>query len=398
MRHGFEAGTQTVEAHQRELVDQYYDGLATLVREHNQAHAEAVQHQLEMLQSFDGQTGGATLDRLFYESAQATGANNYTTAAKFSELTRTGGHNLTSTFTGADEQLWQQIYDIVARSNVTNHELTFLFFSASTAESQRAMRVALDYQTWCSMQKTAHAFGAGAYMVSGVLHTAPPESQPAMRAARDSLIWREIKGLLGNGPPDQPNIAKLIDNKLSSNDVRQAAWAARDGALWEAMQAFANQYGYENEVVSGWLRLASGPLAKQAMQRVLSAHYKKYWQIPDDGHKYDALFDGPATGAEQTARQKTNPDPYQEARAIVQKVVANNENFGWLATADLRDVRRVVNTVREKRRTNSGMTDRDIYLAYRRLVETPGYSEKIKRSFDILSAMMGGEPSGELPF
>lgn len=106
--------------------------------------------------------------------------------------------------------------------------------------------------------------------------------------------------------------------------------------------------------------------------------------------------------------QSKNVD--EEIESIVRLAVYGKQGErrrgeAWLLTEDRLVIRRVVNTVRVIRQNAQSesrtITDREIYIRYRRLIEQPKDDtniDEVLRSFKILQALMGGGPSGKLPF
>ncbi len=112
----------------------------------------------------------------------------------------------------------------------------------------------------------------------------------------------------------------------------------------------------------------------------------------------------------QTPRAAKSPNPEQssqdqalaEIRIIVARVTANDRQFAWLANEDPANVLRVVNTVKKLRATAAAkqetITDKAIYIRYRRSIENNNPDKTLEVSFRILDALMGGKVNGSLPF
>jgi hypothetical protein len=134
-----------------------------------------------------------------------------------------------------------------------------------------------------------------------------------------------------------------------------------------------------------------------------------------NGEQFKGFFDDMNQRQTRTGQQTSAPPPRREApplskeerdlaevQRIVKLVVASGREYGWLQREDPKVVLRVVRTVRTlraqaevKERT---VSDRDIYIRYRRMIETPDSSPRLEASFRIIDAMMGGKVSGKLPF
>lgn len=84
-----------------------------------------------------------------------------------------------------------------------------------------------------------------------------------------------------------------------------------------------------------------------------------------------------------------------------------DEQFQWVSRTPKETVARVISEVARMRKEAASrseiMTDPEVYLAFRKAADVPMSAAENERSpeieaFFILSAMMGGDPKGELPF
>jgi hypothetical protein len=248
-----------------------------------------------------------------------------------------------------DQQLWEKVQRDAKRMGPTSFSVTTSLGAASSRESGEAMRAALDKIIWEKVQRDAKRMGPTSFSVTTSLGAASSrESGEAMR--------RQLGGSYDEGSSRSEDY-----DSFDYEDFFKDAF--RGGTFREAFEEEARR-------------------RRAGQQRQ---------QHTAGGQQHQTRREAPP---------KTSLDV--EAAQIIQKVVSSDRQAGWLAGADRADIKRVISTVRTIRRKaaekGEEITDRHIYLRYRRLLERDDVNPQTEESFKILAAMMGNNPKGTLPF
>jgi hypothetical protein len=259
-----------------------------------------------------------------------------------------------------------------------------------------------------------------------------------MKAALDRAVLREARACLERYGANDP--LRRADNALaqaSSKQARAAMRAALDKQVFTEAKTSAERYGANDPLqrVQQTLSRTSSKRARAAMERLLpkpeanSGFTPPIFEMPDledlfgrsyedflrgafDEERFRTIFEQARQQARGGQRAHTPPPRAEappaenpkltEVRRIVAKVVASDRQYSWLQREDPKVVLRVVNTVRRLRANATDqqvvISDREIYIIYRRKIETPDSSPELETSFRIIDALMGGKVSGKLPF
>lgn len=208
-----------------------------------------------------------------------------------------------------------------------------------------------------------------------------------------------------------------------------------DKQLWEEVQAYAKRYGVSP--TGSKLSHASSRLVGSIMNSLLQNNPQTSGsprsgrsesgrgRSESDGFRtpFDDMFAGAGGEYRETGQQgsssgqqpppqqeqpRTTPRPprqpskLDEAREIIRRAIAVDSSFSWLGRKDPNEVLRVINSVKAIRKNSAEkgetISDREIYLRYRRKVEVGEANDSTQESLTILTALMGGKPNGKLPF
>ena len=251
-----------------------------------------------------------------------------------------------------------------------------------------------DRGLWKKIQSDAKAFGPDTLSVRSALQTASSrESQEAMRAALDQIIWKKIQSDAKAFGPD-------------TLSVRSALQTASSRESQEAMRRQLNDtFGRDSSRSRGYER--GYVFDEEDLFKNMFGGGSFHDRVREEARRRAGQQGRQHSGGSQQRRQTRQEAPRQsnrdiEAEQIIQKVVASDRQAGWLTGAKRGDIKRVISTVRAIRQKaaekGEEATDRHIYLRYRRQLERDDVNPQTEESFKILAAMMGNNPKGTLPF
>jgi hypothetical protein len=432
MRRGERSGSGSPENYS-EILDQYrvqLDMLSTRQGEAAQSVQTTYEYGLGNLLETNGDIRQVEFDRLNGATNEQLNRclNRYETQISGTFETT---NQLVLMFPPHDRELWQKLQTTVSTFGISDPDVARYLNAASSVQSKRAMQAALDKTIWQKLQTTVSTFGISDPDVARYLIAASSvQSKRAMQAALDKTIWQKLQTTVSTFGISDPDVARYLNHSYSSKSARVMKRLLPQPSA-------GSDYAYEAPVAEP-LRPRRTLLDRLLRRNKHRKHESYQQQVPPFGgtnfedfmrqvredHErmmkdlFDDLFQGAGgiydvppfgqsvpprqeTGSKQpqTEREKAN----QEAREIVRKAIAADRSAQWLARADVSSVRRVISTVRVLRtkaeESGDAISDRDIYIRYRRIVETnENASPQVEESLKILTALMGGSPSGKLPF
>lgn len=214
----------------------------------------------------------------------------------------------------------------------------------------------------------------GGNWIGTVLERASSDTaRDAIRAAMDREVWHQATQQLGISEYGvrAPRIYEVLD--LASSDIaKDAMRSALDRDVWEELLlTLSLSRNPDNPVLESVLSRASTDDSRLAMQGALGSYFEH--SVIDD---------------------------------IVNSVILRHPEQSWLRREDRARIKRVIDEIRviraEAAAEGREITDREIYLTYRRKVESSELDDDEARvhteAAQIVSAMMGANPKGTLPF
>lgn len=387
------------------------------------------------------------------------------TALDLTAAVRTAAQECPKDLFGDDRKLLAQAFSKARNVDlgVGFWQIEDIINRASSQEAISIMRASLDNFIWKAAQvKTQRVdLGTGFWQVEEVIENASsPEARAAMRSALDKNIWAQaqVKASrvdLGSGGFWQ--VEDVIHEASSPKSV-QALRAGINQDIWVQAQATARRVNLET---GGWrigdvldnisnqkLRniMESAIMQKAASRQRQTRSEQRYTYSAPDLDDLDRMFrettdfdrerifsneifekmfeqafgrSSSRSGQQNNQQRRTTPPRqerprpqekrpprYQEVDNIVRQAISRDSSGRWLANTDKEPIQRVVNSVKvlRKQAKDKGeeITDRQIYIKYRRKIETDSIDEDTKKrltySTQILLALMGGKVDGKLPF
>ena len=321
----------------------------------------------------------------------------------------------------------QGIFDIAyrrAREYGVDHLLTRdVLRSASDTPAYIAMRLAMDSYVLEKAKRRAAEYGVGHLLTRDVLRSASsPNAASVIRAALDSVAFRRAQRCAKDFGVKHLLTRNALSDASSPN-AKDAMRTALDKTVFEQVLQRVKGVGVQHIFTRDALSGASSPEVRQVFERAIedSDSQRRTWH---GGTTRGAANSGSQQHQQRTStereriRQETEAQQAErvrreqkkqkeaEARRIVDSVVSKDKSASWLRGEPLTNIIRVINTVRMAREradeTGEPITDKDIYIQYRKKIEVINGEEsdqqRLNGSFKIISAMMGGDKNGTFPF
>jgi hypothetical protein len=341
-----------------------------------------------------------------------------------------------------DKEIWRQAKAKAQEVDLEEDawKVSQIIQHASTYQVRGAMEAALDSIVWRQAKRMTKKVDLSTdfWKVSRILGSASNyQARSAMEAALDKEIWYQARAKTREKGIREWQISALL-SKASNYQFRDAM----ETTLREDLP---RELGFDRlKKLRGILSVIMGGQTKEQgrvkpkpssreRQEETPPQYEYAYDVPDMEDFFRNFFrdtfgqDTPPGYDERQgtgARDRTTPPPpprqertskYQEVDAIVAEAerafykdnpTATKWNEKWLTRTDKAAIQRVVNSVRQIREQavekGETVTDRQIYIMYRRKIETDQLDEATKQrltgSTQIILALMGGKPSGKLPF
>lgn len=300
---------------------------------------------------------------------------------------------------GEDTLLKQYLY-VTRVYGLGSLRATQVLSQATSTRNRKGILMATDGLVWQQAQHEAWVYGPGSERVKRAIAQASSRTATtAMKTMLDNLIWKKAQDDTRVYGFASARVHQTISN-ASNSDARGAMRLGLDTFGWQKLRDDAWAYGPDSNRVAVALRHISSAKARLVMAGLLGAN---------TGHQRasSSSRQNPTPPPRPRAQPRAEPaakesSKRQEAEQIARQVAAEDRKFGWLASEDPGNVLRVINTVRKLREqaaeSGSEISDFQIYVRFRRKIETPNPSDRLRQSFSILDAMMGGKPKGKLPF
>jgi hypothetical protein len=402
-----------LETHLKEAILSRDEQLSAIVDAHGQAEAVIAQTHTS---NFEDPEAIINLDTEEFNAllrstpTSITSETRETTAAIESVLT-SSCDQIISMLPDQDRAVWdraQKLIDEGISFDVVNNVLGH----GSSKHVVRAMRAALDKSIWDRAWDTTQQPDRNLEHTEAVLTWASSHKvRTAMKTALDTAVWDKVQGFV-----DQGIDAQTIKDFLgwaSSREVIHAMELAQDKAVWERGIRHAGQGSQYVDGIFSWAsddrvrqvfntRIKSFASSQESQRR--QQEQRRTQERRRQQHRRRATEeDRQPPRVETPPSRPTREDPRKQERdQIIQRAVAADRSFRWLEREDPETIQRVINSVRQMRKQAEAdgktMPDKQVYVTYRRIVETDSKNEGIKRSFSILNALMGGKPGGKLPF
>lgn len=311
--------------------------------------------------------------------------------------------------TPGDQIVLSEYEHEIARYGIGSAVAELVLRKAGSASGQRGIRMAVDGMVWRMAERDVQNYGPTSAVVElGLTRASSLASKYAMKVMLDQYVLQAAKQnaqtygfasavvSVGLGGASNPGVSEVIRLAL-------------DSIGWEELQDNAQNYGPNSPVTTIALSKIFHEKARSLMGQLLGTTHNA--QRQESARTNDTQRQNttppPRPKAPPTPRPQPRPQPKvnekrQEAERIAREVAAQDRKFGWLASEDPGNILRVINTVRKLReqaaQTGTEISDFQVYVRFRRKIETSDPSDQLKRSFSILDAMMGGKPKGKLPF
>jgi uncharacterized protein YktA (UPF0223 family) len=242
----------------------------------------------------------------------------------------------------------------------------------------------------------------------------------------DRHVWANVQETVETyGPNDSYGYVDAALRGASSDTVRKAMKTALDGRVWANVQETVETYGPNDSYgyVDAALRGASSDTVRKAMKYLISQGESQQtdeqtttgsfgYRSGNRGYHHDHR-QRQQTGSREQHRtsakphaenEKPNPQESEKvtrAKTVIAQIVSSYPGYKWLNSEDPQNVVKVLNTI-ERLRTQAKakgetISDREIYLRFRRAVDTKSQEHSLQTSFRILDALMGGSPNNNLP-
>jgi hypothetical protein len=260
----------------------------------------------------------------------------------------------------------------------------------------------VDHRVWEKVQSQARMFGPASHYTQEALSAASTRtSRSAMHAALDNLVWEKVQSQARMFGPASHYTQEALSaastrtsQALFKRQVEQQS-AAKGG------RAHTGAFNTEDFINDTFRRRQGTHSSAYDFSRNSSrTGYEQRGARPNDGSHTGSRQSSDRTRPEAP---KAAPTRNLEVERVVAIAVSRDKSFSWLRTTDAGEVQRVINTVRQLRQQaqskGAEITDRDIYLRYRRLADKPAEEKNVRimKSYQILEALMGGY-KGKLPF
>ncbi len=201
------------------------------------------------------------------------------------------------------------------------------------------------------------------------------------------------------------HILKTVIDSATTVTAKSAMTAALDKIVWQQVQSHAVNRGVNSPSVVATLRAASSQEARTAMGFIVNLSSRAREAYRQNASDRNRQSEAQHNHQQQSKTKDTVRDSETDIESIITAAVSRGNGYKWLQTEDRLAVRRVINAVRtireQAKERGEQVADRDIYIRYQKLINKPEGAEKneeLERSFHILQALMGGRPSGKLPF
>jgi hypothetical protein len=376
-----------------EMLQKYYESLQILTEGHTRAMSQIgtdYEDGINDLPTYYPNDFRAGLERLQHEAEKQLNMCAGTSARNIQAAFESTSQFITILLP-EDKIVWQQAETQAQSYGPENATVQRTLRAASNPQAEQAMRAALDKIVWQQAETQAQSYG--------------PENatvQRTLRAAFNNNSINIIKALL---PKPEPRNERVYETPPRSTPPPLPKKTLLDRLLRRNRHRHQNHYQQQTPPFEGGINF------EDYMRQVHEETERMMKDLFDDLFQgAGGMYDVPPFG-QSPPRKETNKTPPQterdkadqEAREIVRTVIASDRSAQWLASTDIKAVRRVIATVRVLRskaeEKGEAISDRDIYIRYRRIVETNAdASPEIKESLHILTAFMGGSPKGNLPF
>lgn len=289
----------------------------------------------------------------------------------------------------ADKRIVSQITTLISRKKrwLGSYEVKELKRQIEDSESKKKSKLCFDLITFGVVQQEKVLYGpASTHVGMAVDYLSSPEVKNLVKGSLDADILERIQQSTQRYGVSSTNV-KVDIGSASDRSVRDTFRLSLDREVLSQAKNSASVYGLEGFETTHILDRASSPQVRALIENLVKESLSAT-EEHEEGQPHEDL----------------------EAKRIVAKVVNGDGSKEWPARRSVRwlleedpiDIRRVINTVKTLRQ-NRGLSDRDIYIRYRKNIEkSEGDKDnpvdpRLQKSFSILNALMGGV-SGKLPF
>ena len=294
------------------------------------------------------------------------------------------------------------------------------------------MEAALDAQVWAEVQRRAtdSMYGPTDDFTRSALGGASSKTvRQAMEAALDAQVWAEVQRRATDsmyGPTDDftrsalggassKTVRQAMEYLLSSGESQRTAQPPPQDSFnyRSGSRGTRNDYRYQEQTSSPG---GSGQSHDQYFDDLYNDLFGNTWEDPFSNRSGNRGFKNDHRQRTQTgtneppksstsAQSEPNTPPESEktrwAKGIADQIASQYHQYSWLKSEDPTNILKVLNTITKLREQAKAkgetISDRQIYLRFRRTVEPKGPEDSLQTSFRILDAFMGGSPNNKLP-
>ncbi|MEO7364472.1 MAG: hypothetical protein ABIV43_03115 [Candidatus Saccharimonadales bacterium] len=338
-----------------------------------------------------------------------------------------------------DFEIWERVRYAILHHGSGSATATSIINKASSPQAKSIMRIALDADVWNDVKYAILHYGSGSATAHSIIKKASCSGLgAAMRASLDSHTWREVNQAIRSYGAQSSTAQQILRSGSSPTVIRIMRGFMPEPTQREESSPFdGGDYGNQPTVEE---RLAD--YDDVTLESILQNMFKSgksgfpFTRVRSERRQQniDEMWEKIRTiraaraAAEESARQARSRQSAEDERrrqqsthtanrqknkserqtpeieAIIKNAVVADRQFKWLQNADRQDVKRVVATVRQLRaraaEEGKELSDRAIYLRYRRAVDKPQgeVDPAVLQSYKILEALMGGNIRGKLDF
>ncbi|HSH18123.1 MAG TPA: hypothetical protein VK978_01945 [Candidatus Saccharimonadales bacterium] len=434
-------GTHTVE----DIMAEYEQLAEKATKDHELRFAHvATSHELAFTTEAQN-PGSQNIEDVMASTEQAVQDASKLVVPEVQRIITAAGVSARGTLSPHDNQVLSAVYETIELYGVGSYTVERAMDRASSPAARKAMHISSDELLLAKVKEGAKLYGAGSYSIEKMLDKASSLNvRAAMKATLDGMVLNAVHEGAELYGPGGYTLQRTL-NAASTPAIRAAMQATLDSRVLKKAKEDAGLFGADSYSIGRTLDAASSASVRQVFARTVGTDSAQSWKQQENfGYKAsqqnfnaEDIFTNyfknqrrqdrqtrtnsrqTGTGGnygngyrqQQSARREApprRPEKDTEVEQVVGRVVSGDRQYGWLRSEDPKDVRRVINTVRAARKsaTDKGreLSDREIYLRYRRLAdkgESSGHDiadPALVKSFKILDAMMGGNIRGKLPF
>lgn len=428
--------------------------LEEVLREYNAAAYGLVEaHGSDLLHAFDSHDvvmrderrhpGSQNVQRQIDKTESVVKERLARTGTDVMDLVHAAAKTIPPMLNEEDQRLLRQVKMAATQGGIESPQVNQLLSQGSSRTARAAMRAAMDARVLLSFTNTVLREGNKSKEVQSVLsHASTSYIRSAIRATHDATIFEAVKVGVDSIDAIDLIIPRQLKHKVvrdvldeaSSYNVRVGMMAGLDAALLHKVNTTNVNGRFYPNLTKEILLNASSRSTRKVLRHQAEQHTQQqgFTFNPFDFEGFDNLnmddilvnaliremLRNRAAGGQQgantfggfgnqrtgtfTAQEAPTRRPATEVDRVVSHVVTQNRRYSWLQSEQPEDIKRVINTVRKMRQSavdqGKTLSDPKVYRKYRMKSDRDPDNPRLKKSVEILDALMLGDFKGQLPF